>query len=355
MHKLKRRLSRPLSKNVSQSSALGDVPEDREAPTNGKQNGAFQHNTHQDGVSNENHATSIVQSSNLSKSNSSRKSTKSKNSSSSSKNSSSVKSSSSKDNIIDNIIEMSRNSSSVKSSKSIGNNKHGNIQTATSKNNSSSTTPNSTSHSKYKTKNNVVSPQNVTLDQNFNRLTSPSSRQLPTVTIEDETGAAAGIKSTTQGNRLGNTVCSSSNSNTLTENELESCSRLASGTSTQADIPIRLRNEKLTKSTRDKARTLTKRLSLPLNFKLTPELLAKVHSPLLFNKPLSRNSRRESLTEIGFGRLESYQKLGKLGEGTYATVFKGKSRLTSALVALKEIRLEHEVSEISQFFVLYKF
>ena len=29
-------------------------------------------------------------------------------------------------------------------------------------------------------------------------------------------------------------------------------------------------------------------------------------------------------------------------QGTYATVFKGKSRLTDALVALKEIRLEHE-------------
>merc|ERR1712228_461660 len=37
-----------------------------------------------------------------------------------------------------------------------------------------------------------------------------------------------------------------------------------------------------------------------------------------------------------------YTKLDKLGEGTYATVFKGKSRLTDALVALKEIRLEHE-------------
>ena len=29
-------------------------------------------------------------------------------------------------------------------------------------------------------------------------------------------------------------------------------------------------------------------------------------------------------------------------QGTYATVFKGKSRLTENLVALKEIRLEHE-------------
>lgn len=31
-----------------------------------------------------------------------------------------------------------------------------------------------------------------------------------------------------------------------------------------------------------------------------------------------------------------------LCQGTYATVFKGKSRLTDAIVALKEIRLEHE-------------
>jgi len=29
-------------------------------------------------------------------------------------------------------------------------------------------------------------------------------------------------------------------------------------------------------------------------------------------------------------------------QGTYATVFKGKSQLTDSLVALKEIRLEYE-------------
>lgn len=29
-------------------------------------------------------------------------------------------------------------------------------------------------------------------------------------------------------------------------------------------------------------------------------------------------------------------------QGTYATVFKGRSKLTDNLVALKEIRLEHE-------------
>ena len=131
-----------------------------------------------------------------------------------------------------------------------------------------------------------------------------------------------------------------------------------------------------------------------------------------------RAIRRQSLSEIGFGRLDTYTKLDKLGEvihittyykyclvlnriytsdilniplytlhytkqifeilfvffisifipefmtwainyrklnqifilvinliklqGTYATVYKGKSRLTDTLVALKEIRLEHE-------------
>ncbi|KAG7270321.1 hypothetical protein CRUP_030221 [Coryphaenoides rupestris] len=61
-----------------------------------------------------------------------------------------------------------------------------------------------------------------------------------------------------------------------------------------------------------------------------------------FLLPLSRRSRRASLSEIGFGKLETYIKLDKLGEGTYATVYKGRSKLTDNLVALKEIRLEHE-------------
>lgn len=57
----------------------------------------------------------------------------------------------------------------------------------------------------------------------------------------------------------------------------------------------------------------------------------------------NRVHRRISMeSEIGFGKLETYIKLDKLGEGTYATVFKGRSKLTDNLVALKEIRLEHE-------------
>ncbi|XP_028925086.1 cyclin-dependent kinase 18 [Ornithorhynchus anatinus] len=88
---------------------------------------------------------------------------------------------------------------------------------------------------------------------------------------------------------------------------------------------------------------LSKRLSLPADIRLPQEFLQKLQleNPELL-KPLSRMSRRASLSDIGFGKLETYVKLDKLGEGTYATVFKGRSKLTENLVALKEIRLEHE-------------
>ncbi|XP_008302354.1 cyclin-dependent kinase 18 [Stegastes partitus] len=90
---------------------------------------------------------------------------------------------------------------------------------------------------------------------------------------------------------------------------------------------------------------VSKCMSLPMDIRLPPEFLKKLqleseNSPLC--KPHSRMSRRASLSDIGFGKLETYVKLGKLGEGTYATVFKGRSKLTENLVALKEIRLEHE-------------
>ena len=41
-----------------------------------------------------------------------------------------------------------------------------------------------------------------------------------------------------------------------------------------------------------------------------------------------------------FGQQHSYKKMEKLGEGTYATVFKGISFITGKIVALKEIKLE---------------
>ncbi|KAL8576611.1 Cyclin-dependent kinase 14 [Nucella lapillus] len=43
-----------------------------------------------------------------------------------------------------------------------------------------------------------------------------------------------------------------------------------------------------------------------------------------------------------FGRADSYHKLEQLGEGSYATVYKGYSSLTNQIIALKEIRLQEE-------------
>ncbi|CAI8026795.1 Cyclin-dependent kinase 14 [Geodia barretti] len=54
--------------------------------------------------------------------------------------------------------------------------------------------------------------------------------------------------------------------------------------------------------------------------------------------------RRSSLGPLGspFGQLDTYKKLEALGEGSYATVYKGISNITGQLVALKEIRLNTE-------------
>uniref|UniRef100_A0A8C6GJ38 cyclin-dependent kinase n=2 Tax=Mus TaxID=862507 RepID=A0A8C6GJ38_MUSSI len=88
---------------------------------------------------------------------------------------------------------------------------------------------------------------------------------------------------------------------------------------------------------------LNKRLSLPADIRIPDGYLEKLQiSSPPFDQPMSRRSRRASLSEIGFGKMETYIKLEKLGEGTYATVYKGRSKLTENLVALKEIRLEHE-------------
>ncbi|XP_013788481.2 cyclin-dependent kinase 14-like [Limulus polyphemus] len=45
---------------------------------------------------------------------------------------------------------------------------------------------------------------------------------------------------------------------------------------------------------------------------------------------------------LTFGKTEAYVKLEQLGEGSYATVYKGYSNLTNKVVALKEIRLQTE-------------
>ncbi|KAL5293282.1 CDK14 family protein [Megaselia abdita] len=56
--------------------------------------------------------------------------------------------------------------------------------------------------------------------------------------------------------------------------------------------------------------------------------------------------RRKRFSAFGgdspFGKSDAYIKLEQLGEGSYATVFKGYSNLTHQVVALKEIRLQEE-------------
>ncbi|CCD61395.1 Cyclin-dependent kinase 17 [Caenorhabditis elegans] len=87
---------------------------------------------------------------------------------------------------------------------------------------------------------------------------------------------------------------------------------------------------------------IQKRLSLPADLRLPVAVVDKLNRTPTLDQPLTRKNRRASLSEIGFGKLETYEKLDKLGEGTYATVFRGRSILTNKFVALKEIRLEQE-------------
>ena len=50
--------------------------------------------------------------------------------------------------------------------------------------------------------------------------------------------------------------------------------------------------------------------------------------------------------------MERYQKLEKIGEGTYGVVYKAKDRVTESIIALKRIRLEAEdEGNINRFFL----
>jgi cyclin-dependent kinase 16 len=120
-----------------------------------------------------------------------------------------------------------------------------------------------------------------------------------------------------------------------------SCGNNVNGEHHQRYIPnVKLRSKP--NNRRWSEQDIQKRLSLPADIKLPQNVVEKLNRTPTLDNPLTRKSRRASLSEIGFGKLETYKKMFDLGEGTYATVYLGESLLTGKLVALKEIRLEHE-------------
>ena len=59
---------------------------------------------------------------------------------------------------------------------------------------------------------------------------------------------------------------------------------------------------------------INKRLSLPADLKLPDNFVEKQAVSPTLDGPLTRATRRQSLSEIGFGRMDTYTKLDKLGE-----------------------------------------
>lgn len=49
------------------------------------------------------------------------------------------------------------------------------------------------------------------------------------------------------------------------------------------------------------------------------------------------------ITDVSGGNeSERYQKINKIGEGTYGVVYKARDKITNEIVAVKKIRLDHE-------------
>ena len=47
-----------------------------------------------------------------------------------------------------------------------------------------------------------------------------------------------------------------------------------------------------------------------------------------------------SVIDIIFHKMENFQKIEKIGEGTYGVVYKARDKISGRLVALKKIRLD---------------
>ena len=82
---------------------------------------------------------------------------------------------------------------------------------------------------------------------------------------------------------------------------------------------------------------INKRLSLPADLRL-PDNFVETISPTL-EGPLTRACRRQSLSDIGFGRIDTYTKLDKIGEVTVITIerLKGFRQVKNVLFIFREL------------------
>ncbi|KAK5052497.1 negative regulator of the PHO system [Exophiala bonariae] len=119
---------------------------------------------------------------------------------------------------------------------------------------------------------------------------------------------------------------------------------------TSASIPHRTSISSTASSQPSQPSQQSRAQSQPQPQKLTAQQLAeRVISPgsILFQHSAAPLPARQRLQERGHAEMDrrhpsSFQQLEKLGEGTYATVYKGRNRQTGELVALKEIHLDSE-------------
>jgi cyclin-dependent kinase len=64
-------------------------------------------------------------------------------------------------------------------------------------------------------------------------------------------------------------------------------------------------------------------------------LITQIHT-------IQYNTQKQKQKSNQSTKMERYQKMEKIGEGTYGIVYKAKDRVTGEIIALKKIRLEAE-------------